>query len=95
MKKDKRLGDAGSNGMYDPSYEHDNCGFGFIANIKGRKSHHLIKQALQILENLDHRGAVGADPLAGDGAGILMQIPDNLLQSPPHNVSKKPQNSNE
>ena len=80
LKEDKRLSDAGSDGLYDPTYEHDNCGFGFIANIKGHKSHHLIKQALQILENLDHRGAVGADPLAGDGAGILMQTPDNLLR---------------
>ncbi|MDD9877573.1 MAG: hypothetical protein OXR84_09060, partial [Magnetovibrio sp.] len=59
-------------GLYDPSNEHDNCGIGFIANIKNRPSHDIIRQGIQILVNLDHRGAVGADPLAGDGAGILM-----------------------
>lgn len=63
-------------GLYDPTNEHDACGIGFLANIKNRKSHELIEQALSILCNLKHRGAVGADPLAGDGAGILMQIPD-------------------
>jgi len=67
-------------GLYDPENEHDNCGIGFIANIKNRKSHDIIRQGLQILVNLDHRGAVGADPLAGDGAGILIQIPDRLLR---------------
>jgi glutamate synthase (NADPH/NADH) large chain len=60
-------------GLYDPSNEHDNCGLGFIADIKNRKSHEIVRQGLQILINLDHRGAVGADPLAGDGAGILIQ----------------------
>ncbi len=63
-------------GMYDPANEHDACGVGFVAHIKGRKSHAIIEQGLQILKNLTHRGAVGADPLAGDGAGILLQIPD-------------------
>ena len=67
-------------GLYDPQNEHDNCGIGFVANIKNRKSHEIIRQGLQILINLDHRGAVGADPLAGDGAGILIQIPDRLLR---------------
>ncbi len=67
-------------GLYDPRNEHDACGVGFVADIKGRKSHTIIRQGLQILENLTHRGAVGADPLAGDGAGILMQIPDNFFQ---------------
>ena len=65
-------------GLYDPRNEHDNCGLGFIADIKNRKSHEIVRQGLQILINLDHRGAVGADPLAGDGAGILIQIPDSL-----------------
>ena len=55
-------------GLYDPATEHDACGVGFVANIKGRKSHGLVRDALQILLNLDHRGAVGADPLVGDGA---------------------------
>ena len=63
-------------GLYDPRNEHDACGIGFVANIKGRKSHEIIKQGLQVLVNLTHRGAVGADPKAGDGAGILIQIPD-------------------
>ncbi len=67
-------------GLYDPANEHDACGVGFVANVKGLKSHQIIEQGLRILVNLTHRGAVGADPLAGDGAGILMQIPDALLR---------------
>jgi glutamate synthase (NADPH) large chain len=63
-------------GLYDPQNEHDACGVGFVAHIKGKKSHEIVEQGLKILENLDHRGAVGADPLMGDGAGILIQIPD-------------------
>ncbi|MGE5203221.1 MAG: glutamate synthase subunit alpha, partial [Acidobacteriota bacterium] len=67
-------------GLYDPRNEHDACGVGFVVNIKGRKSHELIRRGLQILVNLDHRGAVGADPLVGDGAGCLIQMPDRLLR---------------
>ncbi len=67
-------------GLYDPINEHDACGVGFVAHIKGEKSHAIVRQGLQILSNLTHRGAVGADPLAGDGAGILMQIPDAFLR---------------
>ncbi|OYX64259.1 MAG: glutamate synthase large subunit [Sphingomonadales bacterium 32-64-17] len=67
-------------GLYDSRNEHDNCGLGFVAHIKGVKSHAIVSQALQILENIDHRGAVGADPLLGDGAGILIQIPDKLYR---------------
>ncbi len=67
-------------GLYDPRNEHDACGVGFVANIKGRKSHDIIRQGLKILVNLDHRGAVGADPLVGDGAGCLIQMPDKLLR---------------
>ena len=62
-------------GLYDLSLEKDSCGVGFIANIKGKKSHQIVCDALNILCNLEHRGAVGADPRAGDGAGILVQIP--------------------
>src|SRR3981189_335912 len=62
-------------GLYDPSLEKDSCGVGFIANIKGKKSHQIVSDAMRILCNLEHRGAVGADPRAGDGAGILGQIP--------------------
>ncbi|HEX3756013.1 MAG TPA: glutamate synthase large subunit [Rhizomicrobium sp.] len=68
-------------GLYDPRNEHDACGVGFVANIKGKKSHEIIGQGLQLLINLDHRGAVGADPLVGDGAGILIQIPDPLFRA--------------
>src|SRR5438067_1688720 len=67
-------------GLYDPRNEHDSCGVGFVANIKGRKSHDIIRRGLQILLNLDHRGAVGADPLMGDGAGCMIQTPDALLR---------------
>ncbi|MBU6206759.1 MAG: glutamate synthase subunit alpha, partial [Alphaproteobacteria bacterium] len=67
-------------GLYDPHNEHDACGVGFIANIDGTKSNKIITDGLEILLNLDHRGAVGADPLLGDGAGILIQIPDALLR---------------
>src|ERR1700724_3506997 len=62
-------------GLYDLSLEKESCGVGFIANIKGKKSHQIVSDALNILCNLEHRGAVGADPRAGDGAGILVQIP--------------------
>jgi glutamate synthase (NADPH/NADH) large chain len=67
-------------GLYDPRHEHDACGLGFVAHIKGRKSHAIITQALQVLKNLTHRGATGADPLQGDGAGILIQLPDAFLR---------------
>jgi glutamate synthase (NADPH) large chain len=67
-------------GLYDPRNEHDACGVGFIVNIKGLKNHTIVERGLEILVNLDHRGAVGADPLVGDGAGILIQIPDALLR---------------
>ena len=67
-------------GLYSSANEHDACGVGFVAHIKGAKSHEIVSQALKILENLDHRGAVGADALMGDGAGILIQLPDALYR---------------
>ena len=67
-------------GLYDPRNEHDACGVGFVAHIKGKQSHAMVQQGLEILKNLTHRGAVGADPLAGDGAGILIQTPDAFLR---------------
>ncbi len=67
-------------GLYSADQEHDACGVGFVAHIKGHKSHEIVKNALKILENLDHRGAVGADKLMGDGAGILIQLPDALYR---------------
>jgi len=68
-------------GLYNPANEHDACGVGFVAHIKGHKAHHIVQQGLKILENLDHRGAVGADKLMGDGAGILIQIPDEFYRA--------------
>ena len=68
-------------GLYDPQHEHDACGVGFVADIKGKKSHKIVEQGLEILRNLTHRGAVGADVLAGDGAGLLMQLPDEFLHA--------------
>ncbi|MCF0252775.1 MAG: glutamate synthase subunit alpha, partial [Duodenibacillus sp.] len=73
---DRGRRDAARLGLYRPEDEHDACGVGFVANLRGRVSHKVIEDALLILHNLDHRGAVGADPLCGDGAGILIQIPD-------------------
>jgi len=75
-----RIGLPAAQGLYSPANEHDACGVGFVAHIKGKKSHAIIQQGLKILENLDHRGAVGADKLMGDGAGILIQIPDTLYR---------------
>ena len=69
------------NGLYDTSREHDACGVGFVAHIKGLKAHSIVQQGLKILENLVHRGAVGADKLMGDGAGILIQIPDEYYRA--------------
>ncbi|MFI3198323.1 MAG: glutamate synthase large subunit [Methylococcaceae bacterium] len=68
-------------GLYDPRHEHDACGVGFIVHIKGHKSHAIVNQGLDLLTNLTHRGAVGADPYAGDGAGILIQMPDAFLRA--------------
>ena len=67
-------------GLYDPRFEHDACGVGFVVNIKGEKSHEIIEQALTVLQNLDHRGACGCEENTGDGAGILMQIPHAFLK---------------
>ncbi|MGB3391058.1 MAG: glutamate synthase large subunit [Pseudaminobacter sp.] len=67
-------------GLYDPRNEHDACGVGFIADMKGRKSHQVVVDGLFMLNNLTHRGAVGADPLMGDGAGVLVQIPDRFFR---------------
>jgi len=68
-------------GLYDPANERDSCGMGFVAHVKGEKSNTLIAQGLQILANLDHRGARGADPKLGDGCGCLIQIPDALFRA--------------
>ncbi|MEN9418212.1 MAG: hypothetical protein RI988_1832 [Pseudomonadota bacterium] len=75
------LARAQAEGLYAADREHDACGVGFVAHIKGRKAHAIVEQGLKILENLDHRGAVGADALMGDGAGILIQIPDEFYRA--------------
>src|SRR5580658_2164973 len=79
-KEHLTMTEARGPGLYDPRNEHDSCGVGFVVNIKGRKSHDIIRRGLEILVNLDHRGAVGADPLVGDGSGCLIQTPDALLR---------------
>ena len=82
MKKEifKRIGFPEKKGLYDPSFEKDACGFGFIADINNEPKHEIVHQALDIVHKLDHRGAIGADPLAGDGAGILIQLPDKFFR---------------
>src|SRR3990167_489337 len=67
-------------GLYDPQFEHDSCGVGFVVNVKGNKSHSIVKQALTVLLNLEHRGACGCEANTGDGAGILLQMPDRFLR---------------
>ncbi len=75
-----QMGYPPAQGLYDPRHEHDACGFGFVVDIQGRRSHDIVKQALQVLLNLEHRGAVGAEKNTGDGAGILFQTPHAFLQ---------------
>ena len=70
----------GKTGLYDPQYEHDACGIGFVAHIKGKKSHAIVDQGITILHNLAHRGAQGAEPNTGDGAGVLLQIPHRFFK---------------
>ncbi len=71
----------GPYGLYDPRFEHDSCGVSFVASIKGVRSHELVHTGLVALTNLEHRGATGAEPDTGDGAGILVQVPDRFLRS--------------
>ena len=66
-------------GLYDPRYEHDACGVGFVVNLKNRRSHAIVRDALQVLLNLEHRGACGCEKNTGDGAGILMQVPHAFM----------------
>ena len=67
-------------GLYDPAFEHDACGVAFVARLSGQAGHDIVEQGLEALRNLDHRGATGADAAAGDGAGILIQVPDAFLR---------------
>ena len=66
-------------GLYDPAFEHDSCGVGFVCDIKGIKSNEIVRQGLEALKRLSHRGATGSDPKTGDGAGILIQIPHTFF----------------
>src|SRR5215472_8557133 len=79
-RRPQRTGLPPKQGLYDPQFEHEACGVGFVVNIKGRKSHSIIQQALQVLLNLDHRGACGCEANTGDGAGILIQPPHHFLK---------------
>ena len=80
-----RLGPPPKQGLYDPQFEHDACGVGFIVDIKGKKSNAIVKQGIQLLKNLDHRGASGSEVNTGDGAGMLIQMPHAFLKK----VAKK------
>src|SRR5438067_11890035 len=77
----KRLAPPGATGLYDPTHEHDACGIALVAKLRGEASHAVVEKALDALENLEHRGAEGADPNTGDGAGILLQIPDAFFRA--------------
>src|SRR5438552_8024108 len=77
---DRDPGCPPAQGLYDPSFEHDACGVGFVVNVKGIRSHAIVRQALKVLINLLHRGACGCEVNTGDGAGILIQIPDKFLR---------------
>src|SRR3954462_11534494 len=68
-------------GLYDPQFEHDACGVAFVADLHGRAGHRIVEHALTALHNLDHRGAAGAEPSSGDGAGITVQVPDGFLRA--------------
>src|SRR5579884_1942477 len=76
-----RTAPPGATGLYDPANEHDGCGIALVAKLWGEASHAVVEKALDALENLEHRGAEGADPNTGDGAGILLQIPDGFLRA--------------
>ncbi|MBS1105185.1 MAG: gltB [Deltaproteobacteria bacterium] len=80
VRMERSLGRPEAQGLYDPSHEHDACGVGFVAQIDGTQSHALVHQGIQVLERMEHRGACGCDPETGDGAGILIQLPDRFLR---------------
>src|SRR4029077_12635701 len=77
----KNQGPPPQEGLYDPENERDSCGVGFVVDIQGGKSHQIVRRGLEILVNLAHRGATGSDPLTGDGAGILTQIPHEFFRA--------------
>ena len=73
------VGLPAAQGLYDPANEHDACGMGFVASIKGEKSHDIVEKGIEVLKNLEHRGACGCDPETGDGAGVLIQVPHEFF----------------
>ncbi|MGO9959772.1 MAG: glutamate synthase subunit alpha, partial [Solirubrobacteraceae bacterium] len=81
-----RTAPPGATGLYDPSYEHDSCGIALVAKLWGEASHAVVEKGLEALEHMEHRGAEGADPNTGDGAGILLQIPDAFIRGAVHGV---------
>ena len=83
---DREPGCPPAQGLYDPSHEKDACGVGFVVNVKGVRSHSIVKQALQLLVNLLHRGACGCEVNTGDGAGIIIQMPDRFLRKEARNL---------
>jgi glutamate synthase domain-containing protein 1 len=87
---DHRTAPPGAQGLYDPANEHDACGIALVAKLWGEASHAVVEKALDALENLEHRGAEGADPNTGDGAGILLQIPDAFLRAAAAGVELPP-----
>src|SRR5947199_2027971 len=86
----RRIAPPGATGLYDPAHEHDGCGIALVAKLWGEASHAVVEKALDALENLEHRGAEGADPNTGDGAGILLQIPDGFLRAAAAGVELPP-----
>src|ERR671925_1863611 len=86
----QRFAPPGATGLYDPAYEHDACGIALVAKLWGEASHAVVEKGLEALENLEHRGAEGADPNTGDGAGILLQIPDAFFRAAAAGVELPP-----
>src|SRR5438105_2706693 len=86
----RRIAPPGATGLYDPANEHDSCGIALVAKLWGEASHAVVEKALDALGNLEHRGAEGADPNTGDGAGILLQIPDAFLRAAAAGVELPP-----
>ena len=79
MRSNSQIGFPKKQGLYDPASEKDSCGVGFVANMKGEPNHRIVLDALQMLENMEHRGGCGCEPNTGDGAGILVGLPDGFL----------------
>ena len=78
--RSKRIGFPEKQGLYDPANEKDSCGVGFVANLKGEPNHQNVLDALQMLVNMEHRGGCGCEPNTGDGAGILVGLPESFLR---------------